>query len=222
MVHKHESFTGSPWRSTMTEQAPPTLRERKKRKLRQQMIEVSQRLFAQQGYGATTLEQICQEIDIRPQTLLRYFESKVHLALAETLDALDEFRRSVERPDRSERVLDLWREAVVTHATPHTVELSRWVLAERELVAMFASVQSDYEAVLAAGLAADDGVDPDDDVYCHLFAAALVSGSAALFRRWLKGLGHPNLAEDQQVVIDWIESQFSAKRRQALTAVIAR
>ena len=71
---------------------PASHRERKKARTRAALIEVSQRLFAEQGYGATTLEDISAEVDVRPQTLLRYFESKAALALAPLTGALDELR----------------------------------------------------------------------------------------------------------------------------------
>ena len=59
-----------------------SLRERKKARTRASLIEVSQRLFAEHSYSATTLDDICAEVEVTPQTLLRYFDSKAQLAVA--------------------------------------------------------------------------------------------------------------------------------------------
>jgi AcrR family transcriptional regulator len=189
----------------VTTPPPTSLRERKKQKLRSQLIEVSQRLFAEQGFAATTLEQICAEVDVRPQTLLRYFESKAHLALAETFEVLEDLRTAVGDPDRDDRAIDIWRRAVLENATPHTVQLAKWVLVEPAVVALFATVQDQLEAVLAEGMAVDEGADPMD-ISCHVRAAALVGGSASAFRQLLRIGQMDRLAETQMAVIDWVES----------------
>src|SRR5437868_12741688 len=75
---------------------PDSHRERKKARTRAALIEVSQRLFAEKGYAATTLDDICDDVDVRPQTLLRYFDSKAHLALAPLTDSLELLRRFLE------------------------------------------------------------------------------------------------------------------------------
>ena len=69
-----------------------SLRERNKTRTREELIEVSQRLFRNQGYADTTLEQIANEGGVALKTLFRYFGSKLQLAVAPTMDGLDRFR----------------------------------------------------------------------------------------------------------------------------------
>ena len=52
------------------------LRERKKAKLRQQIIETSIRLFRKRGYENTRVEDIVQILEISQPTFFRYFPSK--------------------------------------------------------------------------------------------------------------------------------------------------
>ncbi|HKW56217.1 MAG TPA: TetR/AcrR family transcriptional regulator [Candidatus Acidoferrum sp.] len=52
------------------------LRERKKARLRQQIIETSIRLFRKQGYENTRVEDIVQILEISQPTFFRYFPSK--------------------------------------------------------------------------------------------------------------------------------------------------
>jgi AcrR family transcriptional regulator len=59
-------------------QTPPVLglRERKKAKLRQQIIDTSIRLFRKHGYENTRVEDIVQVLEISQPTFFRYFSTK--------------------------------------------------------------------------------------------------------------------------------------------------
>src|SRR5439155_3024333 len=54
----------------------PGLRERKKARLRQQIIDTSIRLFRKHGYENTRVEDIVQILEISQPTFFRYFPSK--------------------------------------------------------------------------------------------------------------------------------------------------
>ena len=52
------------------------LRQRKKARLRQQIIETSIKLFRKQGYEETRIDQIVQALEISQPTFFRYFPTK--------------------------------------------------------------------------------------------------------------------------------------------------
>jgi AcrR family transcriptional regulator len=54
----------------------PGLRERKKARLRQQIVETALRLFHKRGYESTRIEDIVQVLEISQPTFFRYFPSK--------------------------------------------------------------------------------------------------------------------------------------------------
>jgi AcrR family transcriptional regulator len=64
------------------------LRERKKIKTRQAIRREAFRLIQENGFAATTVEQIAGAADVSPSTFFRYFPSKESLLLADDLDPL--------------------------------------------------------------------------------------------------------------------------------------
>lgn len=65
-----------PMRRNAPVQEVPGLRERKKARLRQQIIETAIRLFRKQGYEKTRVDDIVKILEISQPTFFRYFPSK--------------------------------------------------------------------------------------------------------------------------------------------------
>src|SRR6201996_6606134 len=65
---------------------PAGLRERKKARTRAALREHALRLFREQGYQATTVEQIAAAAEGSPSTLFRYFPTKEDLILQDDMD----------------------------------------------------------------------------------------------------------------------------------------
>lgn len=72
----------------------PGLRERKKARTRAEIREQALRLFLEQGYEATTVQQIAEAAEVSLSTLFRYFPTKAQLVLQFDLETLvrDAFR----------------------------------------------------------------------------------------------------------------------------------
>jgi AcrR family transcriptional regulator len=71
--------------------SPPLgLRERKKIKLRRSVQREALRLFAEQGYEDTTVEQIADAADISTTTFYRYFPTKEDVVLDDDYDPIAE------------------------------------------------------------------------------------------------------------------------------------
>jgi AcrR family transcriptional regulator len=200
-------------------------RDRKKLKTRAELIAVSQRLFLDQGYAGTTLDDICDEVGVRPQTLLRYFDSKAHLALAPLYDQYEAFRSRMESPDRDLDAVALWRAQVEAESLRHNRHVGRffrWVNAEPVLRAMNEELRTRYEDLLAAGIASDAHADPED-FYSVMLATTLIRGNAAMLRRWTSRNGKPQmLAANQLAVVDFVLEMYPSRESAALPGALPR
>jgi len=70
------------------DQPRPSLRERKKAKTRAAIQEHALRLFTEQGYEQTTIEQIADAAEVSPSTFFRYFPTKEDVVLYDAFDPL--------------------------------------------------------------------------------------------------------------------------------------
>lgn len=67
-----------------------SLRERKKLKTRTAIRDATYRLIKEQGYEATTVEQIAEAAEVSPSTVFRYFPTKEDIVLTDEYDPLME------------------------------------------------------------------------------------------------------------------------------------
>ena len=66
--------------------AQDSLRERKKARTRASLREHALRLFREQGYQATTVEQIAAAAEVSPSTFFRYFPTKEDVVIQDDMD----------------------------------------------------------------------------------------------------------------------------------------
>ena len=72
----------------MTSSPPAGLRERKKARTRAAIREHGMRLFEEQGYAATTIDQIAEAADVSQSTFFRYFPTKEDVVLTDDYDPM--------------------------------------------------------------------------------------------------------------------------------------
>ncbi len=110
-------------RGMQATEAPLGLRERKKIKTRQTIRRAAFRLIDENGYAATTVEQIAEAAEVSPSTFFRYFPSKESLLLADDLDPLILAAFEAQPPDLS--LIQAFRrsyEAVMAHLPSDQLE----------------------------------------------------------------------------------------------------
>jgi AcrR family transcriptional regulator len=191
-----------------------SLRERKKARTRRRLVEVSQRLFLTQGFEETTLEQICAEAEVRTPTLLRYFPTKVELALAPSYDSLEQFRHELVTRDEDVSVIEVWRRHTLTMsalADGTAMPYYRMLWSSSVLMTGMAAIMEHYEQSLAVALSEEDGADPATDLYGRLIATLLVNGNHSVFRAWLRSGRPSGLLDATLAVVDFARSRIASR-----------
>jgi AcrR family transcriptional regulator len=172
----------------MTSETLP-LRERKKRATRNALIAAARKLFMKKGYENTTLEEICDAVQVHVTTFFSYFESKEELAFARTLDNLEDLATRIQDRPEGMDVLTFWWKYLDDHGLRERSEEGALVARTDAVPALrnrFAMIQRQFEDVLAAALAKEAGKDPATDLYSQLQATTLMSNHVTA-SRWYRG-----------------------------------
>ncbi|TXS37734.1 TetR/AcrR family transcriptional regulator [Streptomyces sp. OR43] len=164
---------------TATEGKPPMgLRERKKLRTRVAIRKATYRLIQEQGYEATTIEQIAEAAEVSPSTVFRYFATKEDIVLTDEYDTVMEAalrsRPLDEPPLESLRLM--MREALTSVAAAEDEELRRRTRLMVEIPAIrsrMTETMSDTAKMLSQALADRTGRSADD-LRIRVFIAAVL------------------------------------------------
>lgn len=169
-------------------QPRPGLRERKKLKTRTAIRRSTYRLIAQQGYDATTVEQIAEAAEVSPSTVFRYFATKEDIVLTDEYDPLLEAeirkRPADEPPLRSLRFVVT--ETLAALLATEEEELRRRTRLMAEVPAIrtrMSESMSDTAKVLARVLADRSGRGADD-LEVRVFVAAVLGALREVTLYW--------------------------------------
>ncbi|GGW89086.1 TetR/AcrR family transcriptional regulator [Streptomyces lomondensis] len=180
-------------RTTPADRPQLGLRERKKIKTRRAIRAAAYALIEEQGYDATTIEQIADRAEVSPSTVFRYFPAKEDIVITDEWDPvmLEELRT---RPSD-----ESWAD-VMRHVMRTALDLS---LAEEpevtrlrmrlgvEVPAVRARMMESMAAtgrLLRAGLAERSGLDPDS-LELRVFTMSVLGGLLEVSHYWAE-TGH--------------------------------
>ena len=90
------------------------LRERKKQRTREQIIDAAMGLFAERGYHATTIADIAEAADVAPRTFFSYFPSKEAVVFHNVDRELDEMATALGERLPGETAFDALRRWIET------------------------------------------------------------------------------------------------------------
>jgi AcrR family transcriptional regulator len=183
---------------------PTSLRERKKARTRQALVDAALRLFAERGFEATTVADIADAADVSPRTFFTYFPAKEDVLFAGAKDRIERLRDALAKRAPDESFLDALRRAARDVLTDPTFQAEaqrthmRVIGANPALGARALQDLLAAEQVVAAAIAADLGMD-QTDLQPQVAAAAAVNALRGAFIAWfLAGAsGDPQPAFDQ-------------------------
>jgi AcrR family transcriptional regulator len=164
---------------------PEGLRERKKQRTREQIIEAAMGLFAERGYHATTIADIASAADVAPRTFFSYFPSKeavVFHNVDRDLDGLESALRDRLRGETAFDALRRWIDAMYDQwmAEEDAALLRKRLCREDEGLANFqGGVMARIHELLLEAIATDLG-EPQDALRPRLVAAAAMAALTSL------------------------------------------
>jgi AcrR family transcriptional regulator len=189
------------------------LRERKKLNVRTAIQREALRLFSEQGFETTTVEQIAEAAGISAATFYRYFTSKEDSVVTDEYDPI--FVQSfMERPS-DEPLIDAVR-VLMLEVVVHYIVRDRDLLVARHalksrtpaLATAFFEEQARSQEMFAALIARHVRRPPDDldvRVACGALSGALHEAFSTWFAQGAKG-GEKGLRELMNHAIDRVES----------------
>lgn len=178
-------------------------RERKKRATRSALEAAALRLFDSQGYDQTTVEDICEAVDVSTRTFHRYFARKEDVLFEAHAEELSRFRRALDAHPPGGSVLEPVRatiQATVAHRrTRRDLDLicARLVSDHPALRAQHLARQEQFANAITDHVAQRLQVDPAEDPRPELLGACCVAVVDTAVRQLLR---HPD--QDAEALID--------------------
>jgi AcrR family transcriptional regulator len=165
------------------------LRERKKARTHEAIIDAALDLFERNGYDATTVEDIAAAADVSPRTFFRYFESKLDLVMARSGTKDASLGPSIAARPAGEGILDAVRQVMRVEleeqlADPLVVRELQVMLTTPSLRNLAREHFYREEAEMIGAVADRLGLQPDD-LTAHVTAGVIASALWITVNRWV-------------------------------------
>lgn len=187
------------------------LRERKKARTRSAIQRHALRLFREQGYAATTVDQIAEAAEVSPSTFFRYFPSKEDVVVYDDYDPALMASFAGQPADLSP--IQAMRRAIVEvfgGVSPEQADLEeergRLLMEVPELRARVMVQIAESVGMLAEQVGARVGRDPQDFAVRNLTGAVVGVMMAAMLRVSDKPeTGHAGFVHQLEAALDHLE-----------------
>jgi AcrR family transcriptional regulator len=208
---------------TTARTAPPEpsngLRERKKQRTRSAIQDAALDLFEEQGYEATTVDQIAARAEVAPATLFRYFPSKAELLVGDNNETLPAIVATVlERPADEDGMTAIRRAIVeqwVPAIDPTTAARRARIVATSDLLSGLSYHRGQsWLTDLADALARREDAAPGDE-RCVLITRMAMATMASGVEGWIASGFHGDLAEAIEASFDRANAIFAELSRPA-------
>ena len=169
--------------------SPPGLglREIKKRRTRQALIEAAMRLYQEKGFDGVTVAEIARGADVATRTFFGYFETKEDVFLGRGDDRLDRLVQAIRERDRRQPILAAIRPVLLQEREPLPSSARRMpelpeLLRHPAFAHRLRERWNQWEDVLAEAIADDVGAgagDPRPRVVAAAITGAIRIAAAA-------------------------------------------
>ncbi|WP_458245420.1 TetR/AcrR family transcriptional regulator [Streptomyces sp. MAI_2237] len=196
---------------------PLGLRERKKIKTREAIRAATYALIGEQGYDATTIEQIAERAEVSPSTVFRYFPTKEDIVLTDEYDPLmlEELRARPADETWMDSVRYVMHRAmdVMTEEDPDVVRTRAHLSAQVPAVrARMIESMSETGRLLRRAIAERSGL-PADSLEVRVCAMSLVGGLMEANMCWAENGFRDDLRDLVDRALDVLEHGLPTENR---------
>jgi AcrR family transcriptional regulator len=156
----------------------PGLRDRKKQKTRETIIEVALELFVARGYEETTIAEIADAAEVSPRTIFAYFPSKEDILFCDTPDIHERLAQVLRDRPEGATALDALRDFIAGSLSTASNEEHN-VAGNEPLRRSQRARLAPFEQLMAETIAEDLHAGPDD-IRPRMIAAALATAISAI------------------------------------------
>lgn len=164
------------------------LRERKKIQTRQAIRRAAYRLFDEQGYDATPVDQIAEAADVSPSTVFRYFPTKEDIVLTDEYDTVlgTGLRARPADEPMVESMRQVTIEALHRIAAADRAELVQRIRLIREVPAIRGRTAENTarDAAMISAVLAERSGRPADDLELRVISSAILAALQEAMLSW--------------------------------------
>ncbi|MCA9715757.1 MAG: TetR family transcriptional regulator [Myxococcales bacterium] len=177
-------------------------------------------MFAERGYAATTIDEICAAVPTSKRTFFRYFADKEALVFPNRRGRLARFQEllAAVRPDQSP--FDVFRTVTSLFAAEYTENREQLLAQQRliaqspELLAREREIDSDWEREIAASFVRRMPPGESGPWLADVLAGAVMGTVRATMRHWYADDGQADLESLGLEAIDYLERGFVFSRQE--------
>ncbi len=200
------------------EKPSPSLRVRKKEATRRALLAAAHRRFHADGFEATTLEDVCQDVGVGRRTFFRYFADKESLAFPHREERLARFVELLgsapthESPIRSlRRIAHLFAKEYQQHRESLLAQ-QRLIQTAPALLARENEIDRDWEIAMARLFRQRSTDEEDSELHSRVLAGAAIGVIRATMRHWFASNASADLAQLGDEALDRLERGFLSKK----------
>src|SRR5215472_9669171 len=167
------------------------LRERKKERVREELIAAALKLFAERGYDQTTIDDIVAAVDVSRRSFFRYFASKEEILTAWIDARRERLRAALEARPADEPPFTSLRHVLTYLAGTFEADRNQLLVMERIVAGSQVARARKQEALARHALAVSEvfaqrlGLDAQKDLAPRLIGKVALAVASSAFDTWI-------------------------------------
>lgn len=170
--------------------------------------------FHDKGFEATTIDELCEAVEISRRTFFRYFPTKEELVFPHRAERLQRFLAFLEAAPDDESPFDTLRRATKVFAVEymenraHSIAQQQLIRSSPSLQALEGAIDREWEAAMARVFVQRSGPGADTELRAWVLAGATLGVIRATLRHWFDSNGEVDLIQLGFDALDCLERGF--------------